>query len=301
MHSNAGSGPMTRAPSVSTFMSSCSTPWWAEYVSWQTAARMPRILLAATRRADARAADQDAAVGVAGHGSRRRGAARSPGSRRSGPSRRRRGRSARGRASAAASRRISSSLSAAPAWSAANATRMAGIDPLWPRVGRRRVSGDARRRRRPSVGWPPIAGGRRSGRHRGSGCGRGGRRARRVRATSVTRSAVKPNFSKIVPAGADAPKWSSPMIAPSSPTQRSQPSETPTSTLTRSRTAGGRTASRYACVLRLEPLPARAATRRGPGCPRPRAPRRRRTRAGAPSRCRSGSAAGAPSDASRRT
>ncbi len=29
-------------------MSSCSTPWWAEYVSWQTAARMPRILLAAT-------------------------------------------------------------------------------------------------------------------------------------------------------------------------------------------------------------------------------------------------------------
>ena len=43
-----GSGPMTRAPSVSTFMSSCSTPWCAEYVSWQTAARMPRILLAAT-------------------------------------------------------------------------------------------------------------------------------------------------------------------------------------------------------------------------------------------------------------
>src|SRR6187551_2245943 len=65
------------------------------------------------------------------------------------------------------------------------------------------------------------------------------------RATSVTRSAVNPNFSKIVPAGADAPKWSSPMIAPSSPTQRSQPSETPTSTLTRFRTDGGRTASRY--------------------------------------------------------
>ena len=38
---------MTRAPMVSTFMSSCSTPWWAEYVSWQIAARMPRILLAA--------------------------------------------------------------------------------------------------------------------------------------------------------------------------------------------------------------------------------------------------------------
>ena len=29
-------------------MSSCSTPWWAEYVSWQTAVRTPRILFAAT-------------------------------------------------------------------------------------------------------------------------------------------------------------------------------------------------------------------------------------------------------------
>ena len=29
-HSYAGSGPMTRAPSVRTFMSSCSTPWCAE-------------------------------------------------------------------------------------------------------------------------------------------------------------------------------------------------------------------------------------------------------------------------------
>ena len=41
-----------------------------------------------------------------------------------------------------------------------------------------------------------------------------------------------------------APKWSSPMIAPSSPTQRSQPSDTPTSTLTRFFTDGGRTSSR---------------------------------------------------------
>src|SRR6185503_6348564 len=47
-HSSAGSAPMTRAPRVSTFMSSCSTPWWAEYVSWQTAERTPRILFAAT-------------------------------------------------------------------------------------------------------------------------------------------------------------------------------------------------------------------------------------------------------------
>src|SRR5579862_1562069 len=47
-HSTAGSMPMTREPRVRTFMSSCSTPWWAEYVSWQTAARTPRILFAAT-------------------------------------------------------------------------------------------------------------------------------------------------------------------------------------------------------------------------------------------------------------
>ena len=47
-HSNASSGPITREPRVRTFMSSCSTPWWAEYVSWQTAARTPRILFAAT-------------------------------------------------------------------------------------------------------------------------------------------------------------------------------------------------------------------------------------------------------------
>src|SRR4030095_15695581 len=30
-----------------TFVSSCSTPWCAEYVSWQIAARMPASLLAA--------------------------------------------------------------------------------------------------------------------------------------------------------------------------------------------------------------------------------------------------------------
>ena len=46
-------------------MSSCSTPWWAEYVSWQTAARMPRHLVGRDRRPDAGAADQDAAVGLA--------------------------------------------------------------------------------------------------------------------------------------------------------------------------------------------------------------------------------------------
>ena len=46
-------------------MSSCSTPWWAEYVSWQTAERRPRILLIATLAPDARPADEDAAVRLA--------------------------------------------------------------------------------------------------------------------------------------------------------------------------------------------------------------------------------------------
>ena len=49
--------------------------------------------------------------------------------------------------------------------------------------------------------------------------------------------AVKPNSLRIVPAGALAPKWSMPMIAPSSPAYRSQPSETPASTVTRFLTA----------------------------------------------------------------
>ena len=59
-------------------------------------------------------------------------------------------------------------------------------------------------------------------------------------------SAVKPNSFRIVPAGAEAPKWSRATIAPSSPAQRSQPSETPISTATRFRAAAGRTDSRYA-------------------------------------------------------
>ena len=103
-------------------MSSCSTPWWAEYVSWQTAARMPRILLAATLAPTPEPQMRMPALGLAVAGRRRRAAGRSPGSRRSGPSRRRRGRSARGRGPPRPRRRSSSSLSAAPAWSAANAT-----------------------------------------------------------------------------------------------------------------------------------------------------------------------------------
>ena len=42
------SHPTISEPRHRTFMSSCSTPWWAEYASWQIAARMPRILHAAT-------------------------------------------------------------------------------------------------------------------------------------------------------------------------------------------------------------------------------------------------------------
>ena len=60
------SAPTTSVPRQSTFMSSCSTPWCAEYVSWQIAARMPRELAGRDRRADARAADEHAALGVAG-------------------------------------------------------------------------------------------------------------------------------------------------------------------------------------------------------------------------------------------
>ena len=64
-HSKAGSGPMTRAPSVRTFMSSCSTPWCAEYVSWQTAAPDAAHLVGRHGRADPRSADEDPAIGVA--------------------------------------------------------------------------------------------------------------------------------------------------------------------------------------------------------------------------------------------
>ena len=46
-------------------MSSCSTPWCAEYVSWQMAARMPCELAGGDGGADARAADQDRALGAA--------------------------------------------------------------------------------------------------------------------------------------------------------------------------------------------------------------------------------------------
>ena len=55
--------PITLAPRSGTFMSSCSTPWWAEYVSWHTEARTPRILFAAIARAHAATADEDAALG----------------------------------------------------------------------------------------------------------------------------------------------------------------------------------------------------------------------------------------------
>ena len=72
------------------------------------------------------------------------------------------------------------------------------------------------------------------------GCGADGAATRPRKPSRTTRrpivataSAVNPNSRRIVPAGADAPKWSRATIAPSSPVQRSQPSETPSSTATR--------------------------------------------------------------------
>ena len=87
---------------------------------------------------------------------------------------------------------------------------------------------DRRRRVRSTPGSPVLSDGCSPPSPRWPGCSVGIRprrpsRATR-RATSVTRSTVNPNSLKTVPAGAEAPKWSSPTIAPSSPTQRSQPS-----------------------------------------------------------------------------
>src|SRR6185436_1415275 len=87
------------------------------------------------------------------------------------------------------------------------------------------------------VGCPPRGAGRWPGSR--VGCGPRTDPSRTPFVTPTTRSTVNPNFSKIVPAGADAPKWSRPTIAPLSPTQRSQPSDTPASTATRAATAEG--------------------------------------------------------------
>ncbi len=66
------------------------------------------------------------------------------------------------------------------------------------------------------------------------------------RATEATCAAVNPNAGNSWLAGADAPYRSMAMMAPSEPTQRSQPIETPASMLTRRASVGGRTSSRYA-------------------------------------------------------
>ena len=54
---------------------------------------------------------------------------------------------------------------------------------------------------------------------------------------------VKPNFSASTLAGAEAPKWSSPMRSPHRPVKRSQPRVVPASTLARLQKAGGSTLS----------------------------------------------------------
>ena len=87
-----------------------------------------------------------------------------------------------------------------------------------------------------------------------------GRRASWTRAASTTRSTVKPNFFCRSLSGADAPKVCMPMHRAAS-ARRSAPSRTsrPARPTTRAVTSGGRTASRYACVLLLEQLPRRHA------------------------------------------
>src|SRR5512147_2927300 len=67
-------------------------------------------------------------------------------------------------------------------------------------------------------------------------------------AAAVTVSTVKPNFSAITEAGADAPKRSMLMTRPLSPTYLCQPKATPASIARRLVTFGGSTLSRYDLV-----------------------------------------------------
>ena len=60
----------------------------------------------------------------------------------------------------------------------------------------------------------------------------------------ATFSAVKPKCSSSAEAGPEAPKPVMPIISPSEPTTRSQPSVAAASTDTRARTEGGRIESR---------------------------------------------------------
>ena len=172
-HSTAGSTPITSPPRQSTLRSSCSTPWCAEYVSWETAARTPRTLLGRDGRADPRAADEDPAVGLAvpdrvGQPAGEVGVVVG----RVGL-RRRRGRSARGRCRPAGG----------------------GARP------RSSTPGVIRRQRDPHQACPP-------GRGAGTGSGTRPRSPSRTtpRPTSATRSTVKPNCSRIVGPGADRPE-----------------------------------------------------------------------------------------------
>src|ERR1700690_3032911 len=59
----------------------------------------------------------------------------------------------------------------------------------------------------------------------------------------TTLSTVKPNFSKMVLYGADAPKWSRQIVIPSRPTYRSQPRLAAASTASLVLILFGRTAS----------------------------------------------------------
>ena len=195
-------------------MSSCSTPWWAEYVSWRTARATD--LVRRDARPDPRAADRDPAF----HGSISNRARE--------PLREVRECRRSSEPSPQVDQLIRGSLGSDAAQQIGLERRSRVIchkpdsHQEWPgsgcRCGPRRIrprpaSGGRRRRRHRG----PARGRSAGGPGRASGSGRWSPSRTTRRATSATRSAVKPSFSKIVPAGAEAPKWSIPMTAPSSP------------------------------------------------------------------------------------
>ena len=157
--------------------------------------------------------------------------------------------------------------------------------PIVPATARRRASRATAGADAPADGPAPASGsGPRTSPRRTRG-----RRRRRA-------PTVKPNFSKIAAAGAEAPKWSSaddrPAVArPSAPSR----GVAPASIGDARPDVGGSTASRYAAVLRLEQLPARHAHDRASDGPRAPAPRRRPSPAAAPSPVASRMSASLPS------
>ncbi len=218
-HSTAGSIPMTRAPIARTFMSSCSTPWCARVgVVAEPRPDAPH-LVDRDGRPHAGAADQDPPVRVPGLD----GLAEQP-------------------------REVRVVVLRVGAVAAEIDQLVVGRQQrLQPRqqlvlergssvIGRQRNAHRRRLLQPCPCGWP------RDGSETPTRPRSPSRTTRRP--TDATFSAVNPKASRIVPAGALAPNRSSPRIAPSSPAHRSQPRETPASTVTRLRTSAGSTLSR---------------------------------------------------------